>query len=116
MLREPGQYQRAYATGQTLIESIGDMLRHAGLPAKVLGHPVMFDVVFADGSLTDYRHVMRGDAAAVRRFNQTIRANGVLKSDGKTYVSTAHTEADIKVTLDAFATAIDAELSWRKAA
>ena len=116
VLREPGQYERAYATGQTLIDTIGEMLRRAGLPAQVLGHPVMFDVVFAEGSLNDYRSVMRGDAAAVRRFNQTIRENGVLKSDGKTYISTAHTEADIKVTLDAFATAIDAELSWRKAA
>ncbi len=116
VLRQPGQYERAYATGQTLIDTIGEMLRHAGLPAQVLGHPVMFDVVFAEGNLNDYRSVMRSDAAAVRRFNQTIRDNGVLKSDGKTYISTAHTEEDIKVTLDAFATAIDAELSWRKAA
>ena len=116
VLREPGQYERAYATGQTLIDTIGEMLRRAGLPAQVLGHPVMFDVVFAEGNLNDYRAVMRSDAAAVRRFNQTIRDNGVLKSDGKTYISTAHTEDDIKVTLDAFATAIDAELSWRKAA
>jgi glutamate-1-semialdehyde 2,1-aminomutase len=116
VLRRPGAYERVYATGRALIEGMGEMLRRAGLPAQVLGHPVMFDVVFTAGDVSNYRGVARQDADMQRRFGQVMRENGVLKSDGKCYVSTAHTEADVKQTLDAFAAAVDAEMAHRRAA
>ena len=116
VLRRPGAYERAYATGQGLMDGMNDMLRTAGIPGQVLGHPVMFDVIFTDGEIHDYRGVIRGDAATAKRFNTILRQHGILKSDGKYYVSTAHTEADAKQTLDAFAAAVAAEVRLRKGA
>ncbi len=116
VLRQPGAYERAYGTGRALMDGMTAMLRQAGIEGQVLGHPVMFDVIFADGDLHDYRSVARGNADVQRRFNAMLRAHGILKSDGKYYISTAHTEADVTQTLDAFAAAVAAETRLRKGA
>jgi glutamate-1-semialdehyde 2,1-aminomutase len=109
VLRRPGTYEKVFATGQALMDGMAAMLRDAGIPGQVIGIPVMFDVVFAEGPIHDYRGVMKGDAARLRRFNQVLREHGVLKGDSKFYVSTAHTDADVKHTLAAFAAAVEAE-------
>ena len=116
VLRRPGSYEGAYATGQALMDGMTAQLRAAGLPGQVLGHPIMFDIIFTDEPIHDYRGVMKGDPAMAKRFNQTLRAHGILKSEGKYYVSTAHTEADVQQTLDGFAAAVEAELRLRKGA
>jgi len=43
-----------------------------------------------------------------------MREHGVLKGDSKFYVSLAHTEADVRHTLDAFAAAVAAEKRLQK--
>ena len=114
ILRRPGAYEGVFATGRTLMDGMATMLADAGLPGQVIGIPVMFDVVFTDSEVRDYRSIMRGDAAMLRRFNQTMREHGVLKGDSKFYVSLAHTAEDVRHTLDAFAAAVAAELRLRK--
>ena len=109
VLKQPGAYEQVYATGRTLMEGIGAALRRAGLPAQVIGAPVMFDVMFTDRPVQDYRAVLTADADAARRLSRAVRERGVLKSDGKSYVSLAHTEEDIRQTLAAFAEAADEE-------
>lgn len=109
VLKEPGAYEQVYATGRTLMEGIGAELRRAGLAAQVIGAPVMFDVVFTDRPVQDYRGVLGADAEASRRLTRAVRERGVLKSDNKSYVSLAHTEKDVRQTLEAFAEAVDEE-------
>jgi len=74
----------------------------------VIGVPVMFDVIFAGGEVSDYRATLRADPAQTRRFNQAVRANGVLKNDGKCYVGLCHTEADLPDVLAAFRAGVEA--------
>jgi glutamate-1-semialdehyde 2,1-aminomutase len=116
ILHRPDAYKPAYATGETLMTGMTEMLRRAGLPGQALGHPVMFDMVFADGDIRDYRGVLRGDAGMQKRFTAAMRQEGVLKSEGKMYISTAHTADDVRQTLDAFAVAVEKEVRLRKAA
>ncbi len=112
VLKEPGAYERVYATGHALMEGIGAALRNAGLTAQVIGMPVMFDVIFTDRPVQDYRAVLAADADAARRLSRAVRERGVLKSDGKSYVSLAHTEEDVRHTIAAFAEAAE-EMSRR---
>jgi len=114
VLRQPGVYDRAFATGKRLMDSLDAMVRKAGLPAQVIGVPVLFDVIFAQGEVADYRDTLRQDMDALRRFNRVLRENGVMKGDTKCYVSTAHDEADVQKTLAAFQAAIDAEVEHRR--
>ncbi|TXL71894.1 aminotransferase class III-fold pyridoxal phosphate-dependent enzyme [Vineibacter terrae] len=102
VLRRPGTYERLFATGRTLMEGLRSRLEKAGVKARVTGEPPLFDVVFADGEMRDYRDTARGDAQMMRRFNQVLRENGVLKGDSKFYISLAHDERDIATALAAF--------------
>ncbi len=116
ILKRPGAYDGVYAAGKRLMEGFSATLRQAGLPAQVVGCPVMFDVVFAAGDIHDYRGTLRSDTAMQARINATMRNEGILKSEGKTYMSTAHTDADIEQMLAAFSAAVAKEASRRAAA
>jgi glutamate-1-semialdehyde 2,1-aminomutase len=114
VLRAQGTYDRVFATGALLMEALTVMIRERGLPAQVIGEPVLFDIIFAEGGIIDYRSGLRQDADALRRFNLALRHEGVLKGDTKFYVSTAHDETDVRHTLDAFEVALNAEVAFRK--
>ncbi len=114
ILKRPGAYERIFKTGRALMEGYTQALKDARVKAVVLGDAPMFDVVFTEGEVRDYRSAL-GDEAVVKRCNLLLRERGVLKSESKYYISTAHTDEDIRVTLDAFADAIG-ELKFASAA
>jgi glutamate-1-semialdehyde 2,1-aminomutase len=101
ILRRPGAYEQIFATGRALMHGIEARLKTADLPAQVIGEPPLFDVLFGAEGARDYRDTRRSDAGRLRRFNELLRERGVLKGDSKFYVSLAHTEADVRLTLDA---------------
>ena len=114
VLRHAGTYEAVFATGRRLKDGLAAMIQARGLPAQVIGEPVLFDIVFATGEVIDYRAGLTQDFDALRRFNASLRGEGVLKGDTKFYVSTVHGEADVTKTLAAFGVALDAEAAFRK--
>jgi glutamate-1-semialdehyde 2,1-aminomutase len=109
ILKRPGAYERVFATGRALMEGIEGILRESGLPGQVIGAPPMFDMIFTPVEVRDYRGTLRGDAEMSRRITRRLRDRGVLKSENKCYVSLAHTEDDVRHTLDALTEAASAE-------
>ena len=80
----------------------------------MVGDAPMFDVVFTEREVKDYRSAL-GDEATMKRCNALLRARGILKGESKYYISLAHTDEDVAFTLDAFTSAI-AELQGAWAA
>ncbi|HWK47815.1 MAG TPA: aspartate aminotransferase family protein [Stellaceae bacterium] len=113
ILRRDGAYEQLFATGRELMAELGALLRRADIPATVIGEPPLFDLVFATGDLRDYRATLRGDAAAMKRFNGLLRSRGVLKGESKYYVSLAHTAEDVRHTKEAWASAIEEFVATR---
>jgi glutamate-1-semialdehyde 2,1-aminomutase len=109
LLKQPGTYEKVFATGAELMAGMARIIKDAGLPAQVIGLPPMFDVVYAEGDLHDYRAVQRGDRDMQGRINTRLRAGGVLKGESKFYLSIAHDAEDVRHTLAAFADAVNAE-------
>jgi len=101
ILRRPGQYEKLYETGKTLMKGIDECLRSTEHAAQVIGHPTLFDVVFREEAIRNYRDVRSGDRDKAARFNATLQANGILKVPGKFYISLALTDTDIEQTLAA---------------
>lgn len=116
VLREPGAYDGVFATGRSLMDGLTGLIDEAGIPAQVVGDAVMFDVVYADGDLRDYRAIFRQDTAMQRHVNGVLRSRGILKGESKYYLSTAHTAADVAQTLDAFREAMRSLPASRKVA
>jgi glutamate-1-semialdehyde 2,1-aminomutase len=101
-LRKPGAYERLFGIGSAIRDGLAALVREAGVPAQVIGEPPLFDVVFTDRPILDYRAMLTGDRALLRSFNQECLKRGILKGSQKLYVSLAHTEADVAATLEAF--------------
>jgi glutamate-1-semialdehyde 2,1-aminomutase len=108
ILKRPGAYERLFATGKRLMIGFEAALKKHGLAAQTVGVPPLFDVVFAGGTIANYRDTLRGDAGMQRRFNAAIREAGILKGESKFYISLAHDERDVDATLAAFETAVAA--------
>lgn len=106
ILRRPGAYEGVFATGRTLMAEMTALLQRAGLPAQVVGEATLFDVVFADGPIRDYRATLRADRAVQGHVNRALRAGGILKGESKYYLSLAHDARDVAQTLEAFAAAL----------
>jgi glutamate-1-semialdehyde 2,1-aminomutase len=108
ILRRPGQYKKLYSKGQRVIDSLNKHLTSAGVPYRVLGHQTMFDVVFVDENIHDYRGVIRGDKSKAEVFNKVLRAEGIFKSPSKTYISIVLSEEDFQKTEHAIEKAANA--------
>ena len=107
ILKRPGAYQQIFKTGRALMDGYTEILKRRRVRARVLGAEPMFDVVFADREMKDYRSA-RGDDDLMRRCNAHLRQRGILKSESKYYISLAHTAQDVAFTLEAFDSAIGA--------
>jgi glutamate-1-semialdehyde 2,1-aminomutase len=106
ILRRPGMYERAFATGRALMDGIAGLLAEAGVPGRILGEPPLFDAVFTEGPVADYRATLRGDKAVAAHVNRVLREGGIMKGESKYYISTAHEPRDVDQTLTAFAAAL----------
>ncbi len=98
ILRREGNYERLNANGKRLMNMFSTHLSKANIPHQIIGHPTLFDIVFTNQTVRDYRHVQQSDTVRNATFNQVLRQNGIFKSLGKTYPSLALTKVDFEQT------------------
>ena len=100
-LRKPGAYETIHGTGKRLMAGLRELVERSGLPAQVVGEPVVFDIIFSGEPITDYRSLQKADGALARAFTTELIKRGVVKNTQKMYVSLVHSEADVAHTLEA---------------
>ena len=108
VLRREGTYERLFATGNRLKEALTRLLYQAEMPAQVVGEAPMFDVIFTDHEITNYRSILDRDQPKVMRFNELLRERGIFKNHSKYYVSTTHGDAEVEQTISAWKSALEA--------
>lgn len=102
VLKRPGTYEGVFANGRRLMDTLSELLKKHGFKAQVIGEPPLFDIIFTEQPVKDYRDTLKADTGMLKRFNQALRARGIMKGDSKYYVSVAHTQADIDHTIRAW--------------
>ena len=100
-LRAPGTYEAVTATGRALMAGLQAAFDDVEIPVRVTGHPTCFEVFFTRTPIVDYRTVLRADATRQKRLHGLLLERGILKAEGKFYVSVAHTRADVDLALAA---------------
>ena len=105
VLRRAGQYDRLRANGQRLMDQASGSLAAEGVAHLVSGDPTLFEIVFTDTPIRNYRDYTAASAPKAALFNKVLREKGVFKSAGKTYPSLALSEADFEITGAAYAAA-----------
>ncbi len=101
ILNRPDGYKHMFDQGRKLMDGYAASLKKHAVRGQVVGDAPMFDVLFTQNKVVDYRSSL-GDEALTAKFNAGMRKRGVLKSAGKHYMAHAHTDADIEATLRAF--------------
>ena len=110
ILRRDGQYDLLRAHGQRLMGAVTKSLSSRGIDHRVVGDPTLFEVVFTERDVRDYRDVLQSNADRTARFNNVLRDHGLFKSPGKTYPCLALTEEDLAQTEAAYEAAAEALL------
>ncbi len=108
ILKRDGAYDTLRKTGRRLMAALEAGAKNAGLPATVVGDPVLFDIVFAAGPMHNYRDTLKANANLQSAFNTSLRADGILKAPMKFYASLAHNDEDLDVTERAITHAMEA--------
>ena len=98
ILRRPGSYEGLREIGSKIVAILEDNLHDADFAWQIVGDPVLFDVVFSDSPMRNYRDCLTGDARRYGVFNAAMRQHGILKPVGKLYPSMAISDDDLEWT------------------
>jgi glutamate-1-semialdehyde 2,1-aminomutase len=109
LLAERPPYQEIERVGTALIEGLRKVSRERGWPLRLQGLPMAFHAGFGDEEkeVFDYRSLQRLDANLYRRLAGLLVEEGVwVAPRGIWYVSAAHGEREVEVTLERAGTAL----------
>ncbi len=106
-LSKPGVYERIDAVGRRLMGGLQRALDDAGIAARVSGEPSAFQPWFTESEIVDFRSTLASDWRREVAFIDRLLDCGVIKAHEKFFVSTAHTDLDVELTLEAFAWATE---------
>ncbi|MFE2373765.1 aspartate aminotransferase family protein [Streptomyces sp. NPDC059398] len=104
-------HRRTERVGGQLMSSLAALSAEHGLGLVLQGPPMAFHARFADPPTpaTRYQDVQNADSARYLRFSRALVGHGVwVASRGIWYVSAAHTEQDVALTVDRVAGAVHA--------
>lgn len=101
ILRRENQYVKLREIGTKLMKVFSEPFANAGVEHRIVGEPELFDVVFTNGDVSNYRHTKAVDTDKTGRFPILLREYGILKPPGKCYPCLALTEEDFDITTNA---------------
>jgi glutamate-1-semialdehyde 2,1-aminomutase len=105
-------YHHLWRRGERLRTGIEQILRDAGLTAVTSGVGPVFQVSFMPTPASNYRELLAADTVLYGEFALALLDEGILVlPDGRWYISAAHTDEDIEVTLRAVERAAHGEAS-----
>ena len=108
ILRREGSYEKIRQNGTRIMKSLSDSLKRNNVDFQIVGDPTLFDVLFTDQYVLNYRDTKKNNANMAKEFNRVLRDCGILKADAKLYTHLAITEEDLQLTDRAFNKASDA--------
>ena len=106
-LRKEGTYQYLWQIGRELRNSLDNLCSQAEIPAQTSGVDPVFDIIFTNHPLSDYRSTLTGNNQLNNLFRSLLQKQSVFRGPQKFYPSLAHSVEDIEYTKKAFATVIE---------
>ena len=104
LLRQPGSYERLEQLSAMLADGLGDAARRAGKKLFQTRVGSMSTAFFTEGPVVDYQSALKSDTAAFGRFFRGMIERGFYFAPSQfeaTFLSLAHTEADVEATVAA---------------
>ena len=83
ILRRPGSYEKLRQNGQRIMDFASKELSENNIDFKVVGDQTLFEIIFTNEEILNYRDVQKNDLKIYSKFNQILKENGVFKPIGK---------------------------------
>jgi glutamate-1-semialdehyde 2,1-aminomutase len=101
VLRSDPPYERTERVGARLMDELRALADDASVPLRLRGFPLAFHASFGDGEVHDLRGVQALDGAGYKQLAARLVEAGVwVAARGIWYVSVAHGEREVEVTLE----------------
>ncbi|MGH7800380.1 MAG: glutamate-1-semialdehyde 2,1-aminomutase [Thermodesulfobacteriota bacterium] len=103
-LREKGIYKGLNELTQSLIEGLQKILKKLGIKAQINSVGSMFTIFFTDRQVIDYESALTSDTKMYSRFFNNLLSTGIMFPPSQfeaVFVSLAHTQREIDITLRA---------------
>jgi glutamate-1-semialdehyde 2,1-aminomutase len=110
ILRRPGTYQRLEVISKKLALGLASAAAKAGVPVTVNRVGSMSTCFFTREPVTDYASAKKSDTGKFALFFRSLLERGVYLPPSQfeaAFVSTAHSDADVALTLEAAAKSLD---------
>ena len=98
ILRRPGSYEKLRDNGQRIMDFASKNLTKQGIDHKIVGDQTLFDILFTNADISNYRDVQKNNMKQYDLLNKVLKSNAIFKPIGKMYVSLALTEEDLAQT------------------
>jgi glutamate-1-semialdehyde 2,1-aminomutase len=101
LLRSDPPHERIERVGSRLMDELRALAEDASVPLRLRGFPLAFHASFGDGEVHDFRGVQALDGARYKRLAARLVDAGVwVAARGIWYLSVAHGEHEVEVTLE----------------
>ena len=109
ILRQPGVYEQLERRGKALEEGVKEAGRKGGVDWYISRTGSLMTVFFSREPVTDYQTAKKADTERFNAFFHRLLANGIYWPPSQfeaAFISLAHSEDDIRLTINAFSKAI----------
>ncbi|HWP93926.1 MAG TPA: glutamate-1-semialdehyde 2,1-aminomutase [Thermodesulfobacteriota bacterium] len=103
-LRGKGTYKRLNELTRELTYGLGEIMKKLGIKARINSVGSMFTLFFTDREVIDYESALTSDTKMYSRFFKNLLSTGIMFPPSQfeaVFLSLAHTEKDIEITLKA---------------
>jgi glutamate-1-semialdehyde 2,1-aminomutase len=101
-LKNPEAYRKLHETGTILKKALAESMQQYEIDAQITGDNTVFDIVFTNSEIRNYRDLKKGNVDLLNKFNKLMLDQGILKPGNKLYMSLALSDEDIEKTINAF--------------
>ena len=101
VLKRDGMFEKLHQRGQEIMNCMSECFERANIHHRIVGDPSLFDVLFINEDVNNYRNSIKADTKLNARFNQGLRKRKIFKASAKLYPSLALTDKDIYHTKEA---------------
>ena len=101
VLKRDGMFAKLHQRGQEIMNCMSECFERANIHHRIVGDPSLFDVLFINEDVNNYRNSIKADANLNVRFNLGLRKRKIFKASAKLYPSLALTDEDIYHTKEA---------------
>jgi glutamate-1-semialdehyde 2,1-aminomutase len=109
VLSDLAVWERLELAGARLVSGVEAAARHSGVPLQCARAGTMFGFFFADGEVVDWDSAKGADTHRFARFHRSMLDRSVYLAPSQfeaAFLSTAHGEAEIEATIEAFRSAL----------